>query len=130
MSLTESIKKKVVGLGFDLVGITTADAIGAEQIEYFSRGLEQGHAGQMGYMKSNIDKRTNPARLLEGSRSVICVGLNYKPDDGLSSRSVKNGEGFGRVANFALYEDYHRFMKERLYLLADFISDAVGRDEG
>ena len=53
---------------------------------------------------------------LDGARSVVCVGLNYRPAERKTCR-----QGDARIADFALYEDYHGFMKERLYKLGLFI---------
>jgi len=71
----------------------------------------------MEYMNRNFQKRINPAELLKDAKSVICVALNYKPKD----TERKTG-----TANFALYEDYHPFIKNLLFRLADFIKDSAG----
>ena len=119
MRSSESIKQKAIELGFDIVGITTAEAIDQEHIEYLRNWLDSGCAAKMKYMHRNFEKRVNPGELLEGAESVICVGLNYKP--AASTESISS-EGFGRVANFALYEDYHVFIKKMLNELVGFIS--------
>jgi epoxyqueuosine reductase len=86
----------------------------------------------MDYMHRNLDKRTNPARLLEDAQSVICVGLNYTPPSGRGRKGEGRGTNIegrrptGRVANYARYEDYHVFVKKGLRKLADFISSAAG----
>lgn len=112
MNITARIKQKAIALGFDLVGITTADPLADTQIAHFKSWLTNGSAGQMDYMKRNLEKRTNPARLLKGAKSIICVALNYKPPASTQTE----------IANFALYEDYHLFIKKRLFELADFIN--------
>ncbi len=116
MTLESNIKKKALELGFDAAGITTAEPVDSAQIEYFNRWLEAGCAAQMEYLHRNIDKRFNPGKLLNGAQSVICVALNYrpKPDELPADPEI-------RIANFAMYEDYHPFIKERLFQLADFI---------
>jgi len=120
MNLTEAIKQKAIELGFDLVGITSAEPIDAGQIEYLKNWLAAGRAAGMSYMHTNFAKRTNPARMLPGAKSVICVGLNYKPSP------LEASSDYGRIANYALYEDYHPFMKKLLRTLARFMSDLVG----
>ena len=79
MSLAEDIKAKALESGFDVVGITDAAPIDNEQFNFFTDWLAFGYAGRMNYMRKNIDKRTNPAKLLEHAQSVICIGLNYTP---------------------------------------------------
>ncbi len=128
MSLSQDIKHKTIELGFDLVGVTDAAAIDARQAEAFARWLESGFAGDMTYMHRNLQKRLDPAKLAEGARSVIVVGLNYTPaqltkDEGRGTRD--EGQESGLVANYALYEDYHQFIKERLRDLAAFLNSLV-----
>jgi epoxyqueuosine reductase len=62
---------------------------------------------------------------------VICVALNYRPQCGRSIL-LRNGppavnalkleaSATLRIARFAQYEDYHPFMKDRLFQLAEWI---------
>jgi len=126
MSLAEDIKAKALESGFDLAGITDAAPINREQFIFFTDWLAFGYAGRMNYMRENIDKRTNPGKLLNNAQSVICVGLNYTPPPDRGTRDERRGTR-GRVANYAQYEDYHVFIKKRLRKLVDFISSAAGR---
>lgn len=107
-------------MGFCLAGVTDASPIEAEQAERFAKWLESGFAGQMSYMYRNLQQRLEPAKLLRNARSVIVVGLSYmpprqepKPRDAMAP--------VGRVTRYAQYEDYHPFMKERLYRLVEFM---------
>ena len=117
MTIESDIKQKALELGFDAVGITTAVPVESKQVEYFQQWLEKGNAAGMGYLHRNIDKRFDPAKLLTGAKSVICVVLNYR----LAKEELNEKQNI-RVANFAQYEDYHPFIKERLFQLADYIS--------
>jgi len=126
MDSAELIKQKAIELGFDLVGITDAEPVSSEQIEYFEDWLAKGRAGQMRYMHKNFEKRINPAKLLEGAKSVICVGLSYKPNE--PADKISGDAACCEIANFAMYEDYHDFIKERLYKLIDFIGESITAD--
>jgi epoxyqueuosine reductase len=127
MSLEQEIKDKALALGLDAVGVTDASPLGREHIDHFEAWLRRGYAGRMDYMHRNLDKRTHPAQLLEGARSVIVVALNYKPscsiaDCGLQiADSARGAPAIGRVAQYAQYEDYHPFLKALLSKLTDFI---------
>jgi len=129
LNMEKRIKQKAIQLGFDLVGITGADPIAAWQEEALRNWLDRGYAGSMEFMHRNFPKRTEPARLFKGARSVIVTGLGYKPPHIPENphRSGSNGPT-GRIANYALYDDYHPFIKQRLYQLAEYIKSIAPSD--
>jgi len=133
--MKEQIRQFCMDLGFDAVGITTAEPVEAAHVDYFQQWLADGHAGEMSYMHRNIEKRFDPAKLLAGAKSVVCVALNYRPQCGRSIL-LRNGppavnapkleaSATLRIANFAQYQDYHPFIKDRLFQLAEFIQNAA-----
>ena len=64
---------------------------------------------------SELPRLTDPAAYLPGAASVICVGMNYfVPLEAMPP-------GHGRIARYALGQDYHEVIKSRLYQLADWI---------
>jgi epoxyqueuosine reductase len=129
MSLESDIKQQALELGFDAVGITDAAPIDADHVERLRAWLNAGLAGQMGDMHRNFKKRINPSLLLQGAQSIIVVALNYKPPQNRARADDSAGpSGRGRVARYALYEDYHPFMKKRMGKLAEFIRSAAGKD--
>ena len=119
MNCSESIKQKSLQLGFDLVGITSANPISAGHAQKLQAWLDADYSADMAYMKRNLEKRINPAKLLENAVSVVCVGLIYKPD--LDSTPPKNT--LAQISEYALYNDYHDFMKQGLWALADHIKN-------
>jgi epoxyqueuosine reductase len=104
------IKQKANELGFDLVGITSAEPIDAGKIEHFRNWLSAGNNGKMVWLQNNLEKRFNPALLMPGSKSVICTAFNYKP-----------AKFSNIIASYALYQDYHTFIRQKLTGLAEFI---------
>lgn len=107
MALAEQIKAWAGEIGFDLVGI--APATEAETRAAYEEWVAAGHAGAMGYMAREPERRASPARVWEGTASVVVVGLNYLPAD------AAEGEGLrGRVARYALGDDYHDVLAEGL----------------
>ena len=115
MELKYQLVQKGRQLGFDLIAVTTADPIPEKHAQYLSEWLAAGHAGGMEYMHRNLEKRLNPAKLLPNAKSVICLALNYRP-----LRSAQNQKNT-KIANFALYRDYHIFMKQLMRELVTFI---------
>jgi epoxyqueuosine reductase len=125
MSLSQDIKYKTIELGFDLVGVTDASPVNAGQAKIFAEWLKSGFAGQMTYMHRNMQKRLDPAKLMENAQSVIAVGLNYTTSEHEPEPADSAGPT-GKVAVYAQYEDYHSFIKERLRKLVDFIKSLAG----
>jgi epoxyqueuosine reductase len=121
MNSAGEIKSKALQLGFDLVGITDASPISRQQIELLSDWLTRGYAGRMDFMHRNFKMRIDPRQHLPDAQSVICVALNYRPVKPWPP-PASSENFFGVVADYALYEDYHRFMKKKLRELALFIS--------
>lgn len=135
MSIEENIKQKALSLGFDLVGITSAEIIDSSQIAKFKDWLKEGCHGQMTYLARNPEKRFSPGSMLTGAKSVICVAINYKvatqnskdrdcfvvPKRGTPRNDISGEGDFLKIASYALYPDYHIFIKEKLSILAEFI---------
>jgi epoxyqueuosine reductase len=111
------IKQKAKDIGFDLVGITSAEPIDADKIEHFKNWLASGNNGKMVWLQNNIEKRFNPALLMPGSKSVICTAVNYKP-----------AKFSNIIASYALYQDYHTFIKQKLTALAEFIKKEIDKN--
>ncbi len=114
MHVEDEIKRKAFSLGFDLVGITSAEKIDSGQIQRFNNWLNDGRNGQMEFLARNPEKRFNPSDVLPGVKSVICTAINYKVKQTDSDDSLK-------IASYAFYPDYHTFIKDRLSPLADFL---------
>jgi len=122
MKLERQIQEKALTLGFDAVGITDAAPIDPIQARRFRDWLDAGFAGAMGYMARNVSKRLAPNELLATAQSVVVVALNYK-----QTEPASKPEGpYGRVAQYACYQDYHDFMKPLLHELAAFIRELAG----
>lgn len=113
--LAIAVKKQALHLGFDDVGITTAEPLERDAAAYH-RWLDAGmHAG-MGYMTRERAARGDPGQILAGCRSVVCVVKNHfqqVPD--------RIPAGTGRVARYALGRDYHRVFEKPMRRLAKFI---------
>jgi len=123
MSITEIIKEKALSLGINLVGIAPSGQVSKEHKSRLREWLDAEYMGQMSYMSRNFSKRINPSELLEQAKSVIVVGLNYKPAEQVDT--LKTDNPTGTVARYARYEDYHVFIKDLLRKLTRFINDEI-----
>lgn len=114
------LKKEAQLLGFDTCGVAPVDVLTGEK-EALLRWIEKGFHAGMGYMARNVEKRENPALLVEGARSVIVTLTNYyTPRQQEKSVPV--------VARYAYGKDYHIVLKERLFRLLAFLKEMSGRD--
>lgn len=109
--LTQYIKAEALRLGFDVCGIAKAQSVESPTAVFCDRWVKEGHNGTMGYLERNCDKRYDPTLLVEGCRSIIVVALNYAPSQAI--------EG---ISHYAQGEDYHKAVKERLFLLLKSIN--------
>lgn len=116
-STASEVKARARALGFDLVGITTADS--PQHSAQFQKWLANGFHGEMGYMERNAAKRVTPEQVLAGARSIILVGLNYYP--GHSKHIARYAAGGS---------DYHEVMGEKLQQLAEFVGGIWYVDTG
>ena len=105
-------------LGFAATGIT--DARSSEHVEHIRRWLSRGSHGEMGYLENNLHVRIDPDLLLKGACSIICVADRYFDASGEAGHHAEISRG--RIARYAMGEDYHKIIKKRLHTLADELS--------
>ena len=85
--------------------------------------LNQNRHGQMQYMENHFDKRLDPTKLVEGSKSVISLLLNYYPSKLQRDDSYK-------ISKYAYGTDYHFVIKDKLKELLHCIQETVGDVHG
>jgi epoxyqueuosine reductase len=112
-SLTAALREESLRLGFDLVGATPA--VASPDFDRLSRWLADGYAGEMRYFADRLDAYRHPSFLLEGTKSLLMLGTNYRTVEPLEPRP-----GQARVSRYAWGSDYHEIIRNRLHRLADF----------
>jgi len=128
------IKDKARALGFDLVGITTAQP--PPHVPEFEQWLAADFHGEMGYMARNAEKRSDLSKVFPDARSIVVVGMNYctdadgssSPSEGARTTSPRQGTRptTARMARYAWgTSDYHGVMSAKLKQLSAAI-DALG----
>jgi len=78
----------------------------------------------MTYMENHFDKRLDPTKLVEDSKSVISLLLNYYP-----SETQKDLEA-PKLSKYAYGHDYHHIIKAKLKELSHFIQEEIGEVSG
>lgn len=106
--------------GFFSLGVSKS-AFLEREAEYLEQWLKEEHHGTMQWMESNFDKRTNPAILMEGCKSVISVLYNYFPP-----AEYTQPANAPKISRYAWGRDYHQVLKEKLYRLAEGLKERVG----
>ncbi len=95
--------------GFDLCGVTRAEYL-PDAAERFSEWLTNGNGEGLEYLHRNQELRFDASKLMEGGKTVVVCGVNYKNDLSLT-QDLSGGVG---VASYALMRDYHKTIKKRL----------------
>lgn len=121
---TEKLKAYALSLGFDLVGITSANPLD-EDVQRLGSWLRQGFAGEMAYLERDADRRGDPRALMSEARSVISLALNYYT--GYPGAQERDHSTRSKVARYAWGEDYHRIIEEKLRGLVTYIEGLGGR---
>ncbi len=119
---TNSIKTEAKRLGFLSCGISKSDFL-EEEAPRLEKWLNKNMHGEMGYMENHFDKRLDPRLLVEGSKSVISLLLNYFPEETQVADTYK-------ISKYAYGQDYHHIIKSKLKQLQEFITEEIGEVNG
>ncbi|SHJ76174.1 epoxyqueuosine reductase [Maribacter aquivivus] len=119
---TNSIKTEAKRLGFLSCGISKSDFL-EEEAPRLEKWLNKNMNGEMSYMANHFDKRLDPRLLVEGSKSVISLLLNYYPEETQTDDSYK-------ISKYAYGQDYHHIIKTKLRQLQEFITEEIGEVNG
>jgi epoxyqueuosine reductase len=119
---TNLIKTEAKRLGFLSCGISKA-AFLEEEAPRLEKWLNNNMHGEMQYMENHFDKRLDPTKLVEDSKSVISLLLNYFPEEQQNKNSFK-------ISKYAYGTDYHFVIKDKLKQLLHFIQDEIGEVHG
>ena len=121
--LKESLVREAGALGFDCIGVTDPAAI-AQAGKHFGEFLEAGSHGDMDWLATSPERRTDPRVLWPGVRSVIMLGVNYGPDE--NPLQILEKRSCGAISAYAQGDDYHDLIKKRLKALARWLVAATG----
>ena len=85
--------------------------------------LNKNHNGQMSYMENHFDKRLDPTKLVDDSKSVVSLLLNYYPENNQVLDTYK-------ISKYAYGTDYHSVIKDKLNELLFAIQSKIGDVSG
>jgi epoxyqueuosine reductase len=116
------IKSACTGLGFDLAGIAHPGAVLHHDV--YRSWVSAGHHGTMGYLATEraVAARRDPREAFPHCRSVLVVAANYAP-----APRTEPAPWQMDIAGYALGQDYHRVLTERLRRLLTDLEAHAGR---
>ncbi|MFZ5858975.1 MAG: tRNA epoxyqueuosine(34) reductase QueG [Chloroflexota bacterium] len=126
-ALKQSILEEAHRLGFVLAGVTTPDP--TLHVKFFEDWLASGHHADMAYLATDRARavRADPRLILPDCKSILVLATPYNgPHPNPSPDFGRGARGEGRVASYALGEDYHLVLPPRLQSLVQFIEAQVG----
>lgn len=110
--IKQFLKAEAQSLGFVAMGVSVAHPVPQEVRDVYEKEVHTYGVGDMTYLLRNEEVRFNPDRLVEGAKSIIVFAFNYYPP-------ILQEAEIPQVAYFAYGEDYHRVLKDKLYILLD-----------
>jgi epoxyqueuosine reductase len=116
-----AIKQHAAGLGFDLCGISAAEAF--PELQFLPEWLARGYAGEMQYMQKSAQMRADIRNFLPSAKSVIVTGTLYNTERRGWDRD--QGTDTIRVARYARGEDYHVVLYKRLETLVSWMREQI-----
>ena len=116
--MPDRIREEATRLGFLDCGFSKVRYLDEHEPMYMD-WLNHGHHATMDYMERNIDKRLDPALLVEGAKTVISLLYNYYTNENLTGSPLK-------ISKYAYGKDYHDVIKDKLRMLEQFIRAQVG----
>ena len=150
MSLESKIKDFSKGIGIDLIGITSAEPFNDVERVFIER-VKKGYYRNLNYDSERVKFICNPKKILPDAKSIISIALSYnmhveemenkikensnnillkdKKNKGVGNsyninsnkKETGNKENTGIISKFARGIDYHKVLKNKLTILADFI---------
>lgn len=99
-------------IGFDAIQITSP-FLSPSELSAYKTMLDNNEIADMGYLERHWPFKENPNLLLDGVKSAIVVIKSYK------NTEKKHLDGNRKIARYAVGQDYHRTMVDKLKLLED-----------
>lgn len=131
-NLKQAIKEKARQLGFILAGVTSSESL--ENFNIFQNWLNQNQHGEMKYLETerSLTRRQDPKQILPECKSILCLAIPYQPVNRQAHREKKLGVLGGskkdnfQIASYALSDDYHDILPQKLQAIVDFIEEQLG----
>ena len=111
----EQIRAEALQLGFSFCGIAKNQPL-EELRPFYTAFVQRGGQAGLEYLKTHLEKRLHPELVMEKTRTVVAVMMNYYPQ-----QVIPETDNF-ILAKYAYGGDYHLIMRERLGKLINFMN--------
>jgi epoxyqueuosine reductase len=123
--IREAIRARAQREGFDAVGFVRAvrpEGAAEGLKEYLARG----HHGDMAWMQTTAERRSDPRALWPEANSIVTLGVNYAPAKDPLPALLRRERGV--VSVYAQGADYHDVIKRSLKSFATWMVETYGGD--
>jgi len=117
----DELKEKAAALGLSLGASSAPPGNEGDELEEW---LRQERHGEMAWLARDPKRRADPRLVVDEARSVLSVGLNYYQGE-LPDQTHDRPRGL--VARYALGDDYHDVLLEKVRGLAEALGDDAAR---
>ncbi|MFI5361089.1 MAG: tRNA epoxyqueuosine(34) reductase QueG [Elusimicrobiota bacterium] len=121
-ALAAALKARALDEGADLAGIAPAGA--ADDAPAYDAWVAAGMHGSMSYMARNAESRRDVRAWFAPARSVLVCSYSY------GGAAPAPAPGLGRVARYAVREDYHPILKTKMQGLLDWVRTIAPQARG
>lgn len=114
--IADAILSEAQSLDACAAGFAKIEPVDSVNRSLYTRWIEEGRQAGMQYLEKYSDVRDNPALLLDGAQSMLCLAFAYR------NSSTPRHPLF---ADYALGEDYHDVLRKHLAPLAEKMQATV-----
>lgn len=121
MSFESEIDRIIKEQGFELWGATPIENFDELVLNITDFYFKNNFHATMEWLKKNIDVRLYPKKKFPQANTIIVVGKNYFRSDISNKVEIGKNSEIGYVSKYALGEDYHKSISEKLQKVAGFL---------
>src|SRR3989339_1510946 len=123
-NIIKRIREKAYGLGFLKIGFLVPQIL-TKEVKFLERWISSGYCGEMKWIKHSLNKRIYPQVLYSNVKTIISTAISY-----YSNYEILTSPKIGRISRYAVGDDYHFVIKEKLEGLLDYIKIEIKDAEG
>lgn len=110
-TLRERVRALLLEAGFDRAGFASAAAPAPARTE-LEEWLARGFHGEMHWLARDVARRTDPALVLPGARTVCVLAVDYRESGAFGIAAPESDRA--EISAYARGTDYHRVIERRL----------------